>query len=251
MNGKIEFREKLKGILTLAEDNGFQITVEETERYFEEENLSKEQMELVFDYLLSQKVVVKGYTKTGGAVLAKEQELERLTVEEEAYLKSYLKNLETVREEEEGERISLFQSAVAGDALAKSRLTELYLKEVVTLARQMHCQEVFLGDLIQEGNVGLLLGLEQIQNTEEAHEMILEEIRKSIQTAIEEQTEVRSRDKKMVEKVHELDESIKTLTEDLGRKVTLEELAVYMGMSEEEVEDILRLAGEDTEKEEE
>ena len=32
--------------------------------------------------------------------------------------------------------------------------------------------------------------------------------------------------------------------------MTIEELAVYMGMSEEEVEDILRLTGEETEEEE-
>ena len=35
-------------------------------------------------------------------------------------------------------------------------------------------------------------------------------------------------DKKMVEKVEMLDESIKTLTEELGRKVTIDELAIYM-----------------------
>ena len=35
----------------------------EVECYFEEEHLSKEQIELVFDYLLAQKIVVKGYEK--------------------------------------------------------------------------------------------------------------------------------------------------------------------------------------------
>ena len=66
----------------------------------------------------------------------------------------------------------------------------------------------------------------------------------------EEQDELHSRDKKMVEKVSALDEAIKTLTEELGRKVTLEELAVYMGLTEDEIEDILRLTGEDADEEE-
>jgi DNA-directed RNA polymerase specialized sigma subunit len=52
----------------------------------------------------------------------------------------------------------------------------------------------------------------------------------------------------MVEKVSALDEAIKTLTEELGRKVSLEELAVYMGLTEEEIEDILRLTGEEAEE---
>jgi DNA-directed RNA polymerase specialized sigma subunit len=68
---------------------------------------------------------------------------------------------------------------------------------------------------------------------------------------IEEHAEVKSRDNKMVEKVTMLDESIKTLTEELGRKVTIDELAVYMGMTEEEIHDILRLMGEESEDEEE
>jgi hypothetical protein len=41
------------------------------------------------------------------------------------------------------------------------------------------------------------------------------------------------------------------LTEELGRKVTIDELAVYMGLEVEEIEDILKLAGEDSEEAEE
>ena len=70
-----------------------------------------------------------------------------------------------------------------------------------------------------------------------------------MQLLLDEQAELLSRDKKMVEKVQALDESIQTLTEELGRKVTIDELAVYMGLEVEEIEDILKLAGEDTEEE--
>lgn len=251
MKGKIEFREKLNGILTLAEEADRQITIEEVENYFEEDNLSKEQLDLVFDYLLSQKIVVKGYTKTGGTVTSGEEEEEKqeekitFTAEEQAYLKEYAKDLEAMKPEAEGEREALYGQAAAGDALAQARLVELYLKEVVEIAKEMHHPEVFLGDLVQEGNVGLLLGVAMIENVENAHEELLTEIRHGMQMLIEEQTELKDYDRKMVEKVNELDESIKTLTEDLGRKVTIDELALYMGITEEEVEDILRLAGEE------
>lgn len=107
-----------------------------------------------------------------------------------------------------------------------------------------------MGDLVQEGNVGLILGVDMIDDLDKAQDVIRREIRQAIQMLIEEQTELKNRDKKMVEKVNTLDESIQALTEELGRKVTLEELAVYMGMSEEEVEDILRLTGEETQEEE-
>ena len=52
----------------------------------------------------------------------------------------------------------------------------------------------------------------------------------------------------MAEKVEALDEAITALTEELGRKVTIDELAVYMGMTEDEIEDILKLTGEDNEE---
>ena len=42
-----------------------------------------------------------------------------------------------------------------------------------------------------------------------------------------------------------MDESITKLTEELGRKVTIDELSVYMGMTEDEINDILRLTGEE------
>ena len=252
MERKLEFRKKLNGILKLAEENGRYITIEETECYFEEDNLSKEQMELVFDYLLSQKVVVKGYEKTGGSVISGDEEKEEkvsLSAEEQAYLKEYKKDLAAMKNVSEEERKDLLEKAAAGDALAKSTLVESYLPEVLEIALEMHHPEVFLGDLVQEGNVGMLLGIDMLQGEPDKEETVRREIRQAIQMLIEEQTELKTRDKKMVEKVNMLDESIKELTEELGRKVSLEELAVYTGMSEEEVEDILRLTGEDTEEE--
>ena len=112
----------------------------------------------------------------------------------------------------------------------------------------MHHPEVFLGDLVQEGNVGLILGVDMLTDVETAHQTITEQICQSMQMLIEEHTELNNRDKKMVEKVAMLDESITTLTEELGRKVTIDELAVYMGMTEDEIEDILKLTGEDSEE---
>lgn len=101
MGGRIEFREKLSGILKMAEENGCQITIDEVECYFEEEHLSKEQIELVFDYLLAQKIVVKGYEKTGGSVTSSEENKTVFTEEEQRYLKEYMKDIGGMREADE------------------------------------------------------------------------------------------------------------------------------------------------------
>jgi DNA-directed RNA polymerase sigma subunit (sigma70/sigma32) len=247
MEARAEFLKKLNGLVAVAKGQGDQITIDEVRAYFADAALTEEQLELVFDYLLAQKVVVKGYIKMTEAV----EEKITYTEEEEAYLKEYLNDLEAFQEEKAGEKESLFAKLIGGDASAKNRLTELYLKEVVEIAKEMYHPEIFFGDIIQEGNVGLILGMDMLADVATAHETIVNQVKQCIQMLIEEHAEVKSRDNKMVEKVTMLDESIKTLTEELGRKVTIDELAVYMGMTEEEIDDILRLMGEESEEGEE
>ena len=247
MEGRAEFLNKLSGLVAVAKGQGNQITIDEVKSYFLEIGLTEEQLELVFDYLLAQKVVVKGYIKMTEAA----EETVTYTEEEEAYLKEYTNDLQAFKKAADGEQEVLFQKLLGGESSAKNRLTEIYLTEVVEIAKEMYHPEIFLGDLIQEGNVGLILGLDMVVDGETAHETVINQIRQCMQMLIEEHTEVKNRDKKMVEKVIMLDESIKSLTEELGRKVTIDELAVYMGMTEDEIEDILHLMGEDSENEEE
>ena len=248
MEAREEFLKKLNGLVLVAKEQENRITIEEVESYFSDRELSEEQMELVFDYLLSQKVVVKGYIKVNSQ---EAEEKPKFTEEEKAYLKEYQEDLKAFKPATDSEREELFAKVLQGNDSAKERLTQIYLKEVVRIAEEMYQPSVFLGDLIQEGNVGLLLGVEMLTDVESADEIITGQIRQSMQMLLEEEQELSSRDKKMVEKVSMLDESIKNLTEELGRKVTIDELAVYMGVTEDEIEDILRLTGEDSEEEEE
>ena len=60
---RAEFLKKLSELVEKAKGQGGQIAIDEVKGFFEKEELTEEQMELVFDYLLSQKVVVKGYLK--------------------------------------------------------------------------------------------------------------------------------------------------------------------------------------------
>ena len=251
MNDKARFLEKLSGLLALAKGRESRITIEEVKAYFSEDALTEEQMELVFDYLLAQKISVIGYVKMD---IGEEEKEVEYTEEEKAYLKEYEMDLQAISQATPEELEELYRQAMDGEEVAKNRLVEVYLKEVVEIAKQMYEPEVFLGDLIQEGNLGLVLGVEMltsVQTVAQARDIITRQIRQSIQMLLEEQNELNSRDKKMVEKVQALDEAITALTEELGRKVTIDELAIYMGMEIEEIEDILKLTGEESETEEE
>ena len=247
MNDKLNFLDRLNELIKRVKEQGNQISVPEVEAYFHDMNLSKEQMDLMFEYLMSQKVAVVGFVK----LAAENKEEIAFTEEEKAYLEEYLEDLKAFPKVSTEQREALYARTIAKDESAKQKLTESYLQDVVAVAKEMYVPEVFLGDLIQEGNLGLVFGVEKLTETAHAHEVIMSQIRQSMQLLLEEQKELSGRDKKMIEKVQMLDDAIKELTEELGRKITIDELAIHLGMDIDEIEDILKLTGDEPEAESE
>ena len=223
MAERLEFREKLAGILTLCESQNNITDKATVEAYFAEDNLSAEQMELVFDYLLSKKVIVKGYVKAGGSIKNAENTEGpiRYTQEEQDYLNLYEQDLKGLRD---------------GDPLKE------LLPAILTMAKEMH-----IGDLVQEGNMGLMLAMEDHADDTEA---LLSMAKESMQALLESQEETKKQDNRMVEKVNDLDEQIKKLSDELGRKVSVDELEEFAGITEDEISNILKLAGEELPPEE-
>ena len=232
MADRLEFKEKLSGILSAAREQGGKIALEDVELYFEEDRLSQEQIDLVCEYLLAQKIAVTGYVPQSGTVKERKEEPASLSNEEQSYIEEYLKDIDQMQ----------------GKSLAEARMA-YYLPKVVDEALKMHHAEIFVGDMIQEGNISLMMALDEYKE-EEDEEAVMEAVRAGMQALLESQTETRRQDKKMVERVSELDETIKSMSEELGRKVSVEEVADKLGITEAEIEDILKLAGEEVKDEE-
>ena len=89
MEDRLEFQGKLGWILEEAKRQDNRIRKEEIEKYFEDDHLSDEQMELVYDYLLSQKVAVSGYERKHGRILTEEEREKSYSEEEKRYLRNY------------------------------------------------------------------------------------------------------------------------------------------------------------------
>ena len=224
MSDAVQFQKKLVQILSVCNEKGNEIEKEEVERFFEAEALSEEQLNLVYDYLLSQKVIVKGYVKDSEE--KSEEDCSKFTSEEVEFLEQYEADLAMMPSD---------------DLLGK------LLPQIVSIAKKLYHPEIFLGDLIQEGSMGLVLGMKE--GLDEAG--LIQMARESMQALVEAQTEVRIQDQKMADKVNDLDEKIKKLTEEMGRKISVDELSQLLEISENEIEDIIRLAGEDLEETEE
>lgn len=101
-----------------------------------------------------------------------------------------------------------------------------------------------LEDLIQEGNVGLIMALDTLELREDGiseAEYIREGIRGAMENLLEEEAGLQKSDGQILERINYIGEAIRNLSEELERKVTLEELSAYLDMPEAEIADVLRL----------
>ena len=237
MADKMSFQQKLADIMKLAQENGMRMTAEETEQFFEDDGLTKEQMDLVFDYLLSQKVAVQGYVRKPGTVQESGDGEEMpgsdaLSAEEKEYLEDYLRQIgELQATSEEEARLALYHRLVYEEAV------------------KLHREEVFIGDMIQEGNAALVEAMDLHPAGEGEQELVMADVRAAMRALLASQTEMKRRDRKMVNQVTRLDETIKQMTDELGRKVDVQEVAERLELTEEQVRDILKLTGEEPEDE--
>lgn len=142
-----------------------------------------------------------------------------LTAEEKDYLHEYEKSLK-----EPGEGTPL----------------ENYMWDVISLAKELRHEEMFVGDLIAEGNLCLMTALEECQRRED----VLAAVRAGMKKALEEQTRQKYQDDFLVEKVRHLEEAIRNLAEGVEEKSSIEELSVYLDMEEEEIRAVLSLTGD-------
>lgn len=259
MGDELQFRKKLQELLEKADSQDKRIGTDEVNAFFAEDALTEEQMLLVYEFLMSQKIIVTGYYKNTKAADGSMEGADRnmqetkavgtapegFTAEEAEYLREYMEDLAAMKPAEEGELEELFEAAAQQDALAKSRLIELYLPTVVEIAKELHEPGIYLGDMVQEGNVSLILAVDMITDADRADTLIRGEVQQGILAMIEEQKEAKRRDKKMEQQVNDLDDTLHKMAEEKGRAVTMEELAEYMKIPEEEILDIMKLAGED------
>lgn len=212
------------------------ITKTEVEEAFSALSLSAEQMELVYDYLRQNKIGVDEPAEA-------DADLEET---EKTYLDSYLEELKAIPAVTEGEKEAITLSAMAGDADAVQRLTELMLPEVPQIARLYTGQGVSLEDLIGEGNVALSLGvtmLGALEHAKEAQGMLVKMMMDAMEDCIAENAAEEKSDQKIADKVNKVADAANALQEELRRAVTVEELMDESGLSRKTIEDAIRISG--------
>lgn len=257
MQNKIIFREMLSEIKELADQKGNSLTKDEVNAFFFNAHLNEEQMRLIYEYLSSQKIKIEDYipekktesvsqetTQAGTADTGNDEaDEERINV-----LQMYLDELEELEKVEEQQELQLFKEACLGRREAINEIAMQYLKMVYELSVTYVGAELPQEDLIQEGNLGLLAALQQMRPQEtlaDYRSYLFGAIQESMENALECSQDTRDMDEEIAGRVNHLNEAILNLEQDLGHKVSAEELSVYLEMPVKEIEDILRMAGDE------
>ena len=141
--------------------------------------------------------------------------------------------------------IELAKKIKKGDRNALEELTKANLRFVVSVAKQFQNQGLSLGDLINEGNLGLIKAAERFDETRgfKFISYAVWWIRQSIMQAIAEQSRMVRLPLNRVGTLNKLGKAYSKLEQEFERKPSASELAEELDMKADEVTDTLQLYG--------
>ncbi len=168
----------------------------------------------------------------------------QVTNRETASLDKYLQEIGRVELITAEEEVRLAQQIKKGDPKALERLTKANLRFVVSVAKQYQNQGLTLGDLINEGNLGLIKAAQRFDETRgfKFISYAVWWIRQSILQALAEQSRIVRLPLNKVGSLNKINKAFSELEQAYEREPSPEELAEILEISTDEVETTLGVA---------
>lgn len=129
-------------------------------------------------------------------------------------------------------------------------LFEEFMPEVEEIVKEITGDDEADEDLLQEGYIGLMNGVKLLRGDDpdlipmNVGETIRDSIRAAVGRAVENASLVRQSDDRLIVQAELLMKSIDRLTEELGSKPNIDEIANDMEIPQDKVLEILKLMGE-------
>jgi RNA polymerase primary sigma factor len=245
--------EELQKLVEHGQEKGF-LTYDEIVAGLEEVELTKEQIEDFYTYLIDHSIeLVEGETHKSPPheqpALAEEDAKAApkldLTVEPSLdSLRLYLREIGKVPLLTADQEIYLAKRIERGDMNAKTQMIEANLRLVVSIAKGYLGRGLSFLDLIQEGSLGLIRAVEKFDYRKgfKFSTYATWWIRQAVTRAIADKARTIRIPVHMVEKLNKVVHIERQLVQRLGREPRPEEIAEELEMTTEEVREILRMA---------
>jgi RNA polymerase primary sigma factor len=238
--------EELTRLVEVGQEKGF-LTYEEIATVLEEVEISKDQVEDLHSYLLDHGIDVlesAGDPTPDAPAAEKGPELD-LTVEPSLdSLRLYLRAIGRVSLLTAEQEVQLAKRIERGDMRAKQAMIEANLRLVVSIAKGYLGRGLSFLDLIQEGSLGLIRAVEKFDYRKgyKFSTYATWWIRQAVTRAIADKSRTIRIPVHMVEKLNKAVHVERQLVQKLGREPLPSEIARELGMSADEVREILRMA---------
>ena len=264
---KKDFLQKLEKLLEYAKSRHNTLDAGEINDFFAGDSLNPEQMDQIYSYLEGRGVdvvpVIDDAMLSEDALLLddlddsfmKDGEDEDIDIDAvdllegigtEDPVRMYLKEIGTVPLLSADEELRLAKRKAEGDEYAKERLIEANLRLVVSIAKRYTGRGMSFLDLVQEGNLGLIKGVEKFDYTKgyKLSTYATCWIRQSVTRALADQARTIRVPVHMVETINKMSKMQRKLTLELGYEPSVTELADALEMSEDKVMEIMQIARE-------
>src|ERR1700743_1860311 len=156
-------------------------------------------------------------------------------------LDKYFREVEKLEMVSPQEEAKLAGKIKQGDHAALQRLTKANLRFVISVAKQYQNQGLSLGDLINEGNLGLIIAAQRYDETRgfKFISYAVWWIRQSIIAAIAEHSRMVRLPYSKLSQLGKLYKAHSKLEQEFGRKPSTEELGAYLNIEPDKVSELL------------
>ena len=169
----------------------------------------------------------------------------QITNRESQSLDKYLQEIGKVDLLTPDEEVELAKRIKEGDQIALEKLTKANLRFVVSVAKQYQNQGLSLGDLINEGNLGLIKAAQRFDGTRgfKFISYAVWWIRQSILQALAEQSRIVRLPLNRVGSLNKISKTFSELEQKFEREPSPEELAEVLEVTTAEVVDTMKISG--------
>lgn len=171
--------------------------------------------------------------------------LKKANIRANQSLEKYLQEIGEVELLDPNEEVRLAKRIRRGDQRSLEKLCKANLRFVVSVAKQYQNQGLSLGDLINEGNLGLIKAAKRFDETR-GYKFISYAvwwIRQSILQALAEQSRIVRLPLNRVGALNKIGKMYSSLEQEFEREPTPEEIAEVLEISPFEVTDTMRMSG--------